>query len=61
MVWERVSWRKIRFVAVPRTRRGLGGREIIERRGALRGVEVTGSVDWEKRSWVWRWVERDAE
>lgn len=35
--------------------------DVNEIRGALKGVDDTGCDDVERRSWVWRWVERDAE
>lgn len=35
--------------------------DVNEIRGELKGVDDTGCDDVERRSWVWRWVEREVE
>lgn len=46
---------------VPRARRERDEREVSVRRGAEKGVEEIGWEEGFKRSWVWRWVEREVE
>jgi hypothetical protein len=59
--WDRESWRRILFVVVPSARRDMEEREVIETSGALKGVDDTGCDEGERRSWVWRWPDREVE
>jgi hypothetical protein len=46
---------------VPSANREMEVRVVMERRGAEKGVEEMGVEEGVRRSWVWRWVERDIE